>query len=94
MGRFLIQRQFGALGEEEMEVVGSDSNRIIAERYPEIIWEISHVVADDEGNITTFCIYQAPDEQVIREHAFALGRHEVRAIYEIGGDVAPTDFPS
>ena len=42
--------------------IGRDSKRIIVEHTPEIVWEISHVVADDDGNITTFCIYQAPDE--------------------------------
>ena len=77
-----------------MNLVGADSKRIIVERLPEITWEVSHVVADAEGNIKTFCIYKAPDEDVIREHASLLGRHHIDVIYEIGGDVAPADFPS
>jgi hypothetical protein len=89
----LVHRHFGPLGDEEMQAVGSDSKRIINEQHPEITWEISHVVADEDGNITTFCIYQAPDEDSIRQHAAALGRHEIWALYEIGGDVAPADFP-
>jgi hypothetical protein len=89
----LIQRHFGPLGHDEMDAVGTDSKRIINESFPEITWEISHVVADEDGNITTFCIYQAPDEDTIRSHANALGRHEIKALYEIGGDIAPADFP-
>jgi Nickel responsive protein SCO4226-like len=90
--RFLIQRQFGPR-DDEVQAIGADSNRIIAEKTPEITWEISHVVADEDGNVTTFCIYQAPSEQIILEHAEALGRHRVDSIYEIGGDIAPADFP-
>lgn len=77
-----------------MQVIGQDSNRIIEERTPEITWEISHVVADEKGNVTTFCIYQAPDEAKVREHANILGRHVIESIYEIGGDIAPADFPT
>ena len=35
----------------------------------------------------------APNEDRVREHAARLGRHEIRALYEIGGDVSPADFP-
>ncbi len=94
MPRFLIQRNFGPVDDEEMRVIGTNSKRIIAQKCPEITWEISHVVADAEGNIKTFCVYQAPDEERIREHAGLLGRHQVEVIYEIGGDVAPADFPT
>src|ERR1044072_162027 len=75
MPRYLIQRNFGERGDDEMGEIGRDSKRIIVEHTPEIVWEISHVVADDDGNITTFCIYQAPDEDAILKHASLLGRH-------------------
>jgi len=93
MPRFIIQRDFGPLDDEAMEMVGTDSHRIIAEHTPDIVWEVSHVVADEDGSITTFCIYSAPSEDRVREHAERLGRHEIRALYEIGGDVSPADFP-
>jgi hypothetical protein len=94
MPRYLIQRSFGPADDEMMRAVGTDSNRIIAETFPSITWEISHVVADSEGNIKTFCIYDAPDEGTIRQHAGLLGRHDVELVYEIGGDIAPADFPT
>ena len=94
MPRYLIKRNFGQRDEEEMGIIGRDSNRVIAEHTPDIVWEISHVVADGEGRITTFCIYSAPDEDRIREHGQMLGRHEIESIYEIGGQVSPADFPA
>jgi hypothetical protein len=94
MARYLIQRNFGERGDDEMSEIGRDSKHIIAEHTPEIVWEISHVVADDDGNITTFCIYQAPDEDAILKHASLLGRHSIDNLYEIGGQVSPADFPA
>jgi hypothetical protein len=94
MPRFLIQRNFGAKDDEEMQDVGTRSRRVIAERTPDIVWEISHVVANDRGEILTFCVYQAPSIDRIREHASLLGDHHVDMIYEIGDDVSPSDFPA
>ena len=93
MPRFIIQRNFGPIDEEEMHQVGEDSHRIIAEQVQDIVWEVSHVVTNEAGDITTFCIYQAPSEERVRQHAALLGRHVISALYEIGGDVSPSDFP-
>ena len=94
MPRYLIQRNFGERDDEEMGEIGADSKRIIVEHMPEIVWEISHVVADEDGNITTFCIYEAPSEDAIMKHSQMLGRHTIDNLYEIGGQVSPADFPS
>jgi hypothetical protein len=94
MPRYLIQRNFGQRDDDEMEVIGQDSKRIIVEHCPDIVWEISHVVSDETGEIKTFCIYTAPNEDRIREHGGLLGRHHIDVIYEIGGQVSPADFPA
>jgi Protein of unknown function (DUF4242) len=94
MARYLIQRNFGQRDDDEMAVIGRDSKQIIAEHCPDIVWEISHVVSDETGEIRTFCIYTAPSEDRIREHASILGRHHIDVIYEIGGQVSPADFPT
>ena len=57
------------------------------------MWEHSHVVLDNDGTPKSFCVYDAPSEEVVREHAERLGDHFVNAIYEIVGDVTPDDFP-
>ena len=60
---------------------------------PEIVWEHSHVVVGADGTPKSFCIYDAPSEEMVREHSKQLGDHFVETIYEIAGDVTPDDFP-
>lgn len=92
MPRYLIERTF-SVTEQEMQEVGRRSRAIALDRFPEISWEHSHVVIDEQGNVRTFCVYEAPDESTIRRHAEYLGQHRVDRIYEIAGDVTPADFP-
>jgi hypothetical protein len=92
MPKYLIVRTF-TVDADEMPVVGHRSKKIAQERFPQIVWEHSHVVVDDEGVVRTFCVYSGPDEEIIREHAVALGQHTIDALHEIAGDVSPADFP-
>lgn len=94
MPRYLISRLFDELDEDEQAAVGPRSRRLIDEHYPEITWEHSHVVADETGRLRTFCVYDSPDEAMIRAHADRLGDHSIERIYEIGGDISPADFPA
>ena len=63
------------------------------EQFPQIVWEHSHVTVDDEGTVRTFCVYEAPSEEIVRDHAALLGQHAIDSIHEIAGDVTPDDFP-
>jgi hypothetical protein len=93
MPRYIIERTYD-VDMEMMQNVGRRSKQIAAEQFPElIVWEHSHVVVDSEGNVKSFCVYDAPDEDTVRRHAAMLGNHVVDHIYEIGGDVTPADFP-
>jgi hypothetical protein len=94
MARYLIERVFDEMDDEALSQLAADSKRIGIEQFPEIRWEHSHVVTDDEGNIKSYCVYSAPGLQVLHDHAAALGRHQIRNVYEIGGDISPDDFPS
>ena len=67
--------------------------RGIQEEFPEIVWDHSHVVLDESGTVRTYCVYDAPNEEIVREHARMLGRHTIDGLYEIAGDVTPADFP-
>ena len=73
MPRYVIERNFGAISDDDMLAASALSGELIEERFPEITWEHSHVVATDEGEIVTFCIYGAPSEEMILEHADAFG---------------------
>jgi Protein of unknown function (DUF4242) len=89
---YLVERQF-EVGEEDMPAVGRRSRSLIEREFPQIIWEHSHVILDDRGLVKTFCLYAAPSEDAVREHADQLGMHQVLAVYEVVGDVTPKDFP-
>lgn len=93
MPRYLIVRSFD-VAEDQMPVIGRRSRLLVEEDFPEITWEHSHVVVDDEGIVRTFCIYGAPSPEIVREHAKKLGNHTLDELHEIAGDVSPADFPS
>jgi Protein of unknown function (DUF4242) len=90
--RYMVVRKFD-VQEDEMPEVGSRSRRTIEEGYPEITWEHSHVVVGEDGLVTTFCVYEAPNEEMVRDHSKDLGRHTLDSVLEIAGDVTPADFP-
>jgi hypothetical protein len=92
VSRYLVVRTFD-VGEEEMPEVGRRSREVIEGDYPQIVWEHSHVVVNEDGKVMTFCVYEAPDEKMVRDHADDLGEHTINYIYEIAGDVTPSDFP-
>ena len=76
-----------------MPPVGRRSREIIESEMPEITWEHSHVVVDDNGLVRTYCVYEAPSEDVVRTHSRKLGSHTIDGLFEIAGDVTPADFP-
>jgi len=93
MPRYMIVRSFDVT-EPEMAGVGRRSRELTEEDFTEMTWEHSHVVVDDEGKVRTYCIYDAPSEAMVRDHATRLGKHQIDALHEIAGDVTPADFPS
>ena len=92
MPRYLVIRAFDVTS-DEMPEVGRRSRVTMEDKYPEIVWEHSHVVVRDDGKVMTYCIYDAPSEEIVRDHAVDLGRHTVEDVQEIAGDVTPADFP-
>jgi Protein of unknown function (DUF4242) len=93
MRRFLIVRRF-SVSESDMTIVGRRSRELVEGEFPEITWEHSHVVVDSEGNVSTYCIYGAPSEDMVHAHSKQLGHHTIEELHEIAGDVTPADFPA
>ena len=85
MAKFLIERRFH-VGEKDMPELNRRSRRIMHDHYPEITWEHSHVVITNDGAVKTYCLYDAPSEEIVRSHAEELGLHDVEGLYE---DVTP-----
>ena len=92
MPRYLIERRY-TVEMDEVPVVATRSKAVGHHRFPEIVWEHSHVVIDSEGTPKSYCVYAAPSEDMVREHSALLGDHFIQEIYEIAGDVTPADFP-
>ena len=67
MPKFVIERDIPGLGnlsEAELREVSRKSVSILKELGPEIQWLHSYVTCDK-----LYCVYLAPDEALIREHA-------------------------
>ena len=94
VARYIIERTWDDLDEQAMDQAGARSKRIAEEHFPQIRWEHSHVVMDSEGTIKSFCVYDAPETDVLYKHADELGQHLVDRIFEIAGDISPRDFPT
>ena len=92
MPRYLVERTY-TVDMDALPTVATRSKAIGHHRFPEIVWEHSHVVVDGNGMPKSYCIYDAPSEEIVREHSQLLGDHFIEAIYEIAGDVSPSDFP-
>jgi hypothetical protein len=92
MPRYLVERLFH-VSIDEMPKAGRRSKEVVVNQFPEITWEHSHVVVDEEGSVKTYCVYAAPNEEIVRRHAVELGLHDLQRISEIAGDVSPDDFP-
>lgn len=91
MPRYVIERDFGKVSEDEMQEVAAKSKITGSDHFPDIRWEHSHVCAGDDGAIKSFCVYEAPGTDRLQEHADRVGGHEVTRIYEIVGDINPEE---
>jgi Protein of unknown function (DUF4242) len=71
MPRFVIERAMpgaGALSPEQLKAVSRQSRDVLNELGPSIQWLHSYVTDD-----RLYCVYLAPDESSIREHARQVG---------------------
>ena len=71
MPEFVIEREIpgaGKMTEEEIRDVSVRSLQVLGEIGPQIQWLHSYVTDD-----RIYCVYLAPDEATVREHARRLG---------------------
>ena len=67
MTQYLIEREIAGAGDMSAQALRDasiHSNAVLAEMSPEIQWVHSYVAGDK-----IYCVYNAPSEQLIREHA-------------------------
>lgn len=67
MPKFVIERDIPGAGElsaEDLRGVSQKSCSVLRDLGPEIVWQQSYVTDDK-----IYCVYIAPDEQMVRDHA-------------------------
>lgn len=87
MPQFVIEREMpgvGQLGQSDLQGASQTSCSVLRDLGPEIQWVHSYVTADK-----IYCIYRAPNEQMIREHA-QRGGFPANSISQVHSMIDPT----
>ena len=87
MPKYVIERHIpgaGAFTAEQLRGVAQKSNQVLSALGPRIQWVHSYVTGD-----IIYCVYIAPNEEMIREHA-AKGGFPANRISEIKNIFDPT----
>lgn len=87
MPRYIIERDIphaGKLSSDELQGISAQSCAVLNKLGPSIQWVQSYVTDDK-----VYCVYVAPNEALIREHA-RLGGFPANRISEVRGMIDPT----
>ena len=87
MPQFVIEREMpgvGAFGSDDLKGASQKSCSVLRELGPEIQWVQSYVTDDK-----IYCIYRAPSEDLIRQHAQKAG-FPANRISEVRATIDPT----
>jgi hypothetical protein len=87
MPKFVIERELagaGGLTEEDLRSISQKSNKVIRDLGPEIHWLHSYVTDDK-----IYCVYVAPDEDIIYEHA-RCGGFPANKVTRIAAEIDPS----
>ncbi len=87
MPKYVIEREIAGIGgspAEALKAVSQKSNSVLTELGPSIQWVQSYVTDDK-----IYCVYVAPNEEIIREHA-TRGGFPANRISEVVTTIDPT----
>jgi hypothetical protein len=87
MPKFIIEREIpgvGATSAEDLTAISQKSCSVLRELGPEINWVESFVTGDK-----IYCVYIAPDEEMVRQHA-ERGGFPANRIAEVKAVIDPT----
>ena len=87
MPKFIIERDIpgaGQLSPQELQAISQKSCGVLNEMGPQIQWRESYVTGDK-----VYCVYLAPDEESVREHA-RRGGFPANAVNQVCAVIDPT----
>ena len=87
MPQFVIEREMpgvGGLGQDELKGASQTSCSVLRNLGPDIQWVHSYVTDDK-----IYCVYRAPNEQIIRDHA-EQGGFPANKISQVRSVIDPT----
>lgn len=87
MPKYVIERELpgaGALSAEQLAGISQKSCGVLSTLGPQIQWVHSYVTADK-----IYCVYIAPNEEMVREHA-KLGGFPANRVSEVKAIIDPT----
>jgi hypothetical protein len=87
MPKFIIEREIpdaGKLSSDELHAISQKSCAVLREMGPRIQWVESYVTDDK-----VYCVYIAPDEAAVREHA-AKGGFPANRVSQVKTRIDPT----
>jgi hypothetical protein len=87
MPKYVIERDLpgaGDLSDDEISAVSQKSNSVLTDLGGDVQWLHSYVTADK-----LFCVYIAPHEDRVREHA-ARGGFPANAVRQVARTIDPT----
>ena len=87
MPQYLIERELpgaGKLSPDDLKAISQKSNGVLSHMGPQIQWVHSYVTGDK-----IYCVYRAPSEEMVREHA-RQGGFPANRVSEIKSVIDPT----
>ncbi len=87
MPKYLIEREIpgaGKLSAQELQAISQTSCGVLTKMGPQIQWVHSYVTGDK-----IYCVYIAPNEEMVREHA-RKGKFPANRVSAITGMIDPT----
>jgi len=74
MKTYVIRRERAWESEQELGATAERSKQVAESDFPDDIrWIRSYVIGEPGGTLGTVCIYQASDEEAVRNHAGRVG---------------------
>ncbi|MFS2068610.1 DUF4242 domain-containing protein [Pseudomonas sp. CT11-2] len=87
MPKFIIERELpgaGALAQQELKAISQKSCDVLRGLGPQVQWQQSYVTGDK-----IYCVYIAPSEELIREHA-KQGGFPINSVSRVMSIIDPT----